>query len=222
MLNRFKNISWVLSALVFACCSDAEMNESGQASHQPLEHMNERLPLKEFLSWVIDEENGLTKKKKISDIDYKIAYLPAEQMAYMELKNEPYTEEKFNSTLQNYKNMSYFNFRIELNSQSGEVLKYNLNSAQHYSERINYLAFGMQKDIFMIQNGDTLFSGLYHFERIYDLAPYATVMLAFDDKKFKKENEFSIVFNDHLFNKGYIKYNYKPNQIIDLPNLAGI
>ena len=84
------------------------------------------------------------------------------------------------------------------------------------------MSFKMQNDIFIVQGNDTLYPGMYHFERIYEIAPFATVMLAFDDKKFKPENEFTVVYNDRLFNKGFIKYNYSPKQLIDLPNIPGV
>jgi hypothetical protein len=118
--------------------------------------------------------------------------------------------------------MSYFKFRIGKSEGTGELLKYNLSSAQEYTNRLNYISFEMQKDIFLIQDKDTVYPGLYHYERVFEVAPYATIVLAFDNEKFKPENEFTIVYNDRLFKKGYIKYNYKAGQLIDLPKISGV
>ena len=225
MLSKYSCfvLYFILFIFIGSGCNNQEDSVSdSKKSGKMLEHINDQLPLNEFVSWVADTKNELSKSKEITDIDYRICYLPAESMAYMELKNENFSQEQFKQSCKYYTDMSYFNFRIELKQGSGELLKYHLNSPQQYNDRINYMAFGMQKDVFLIQGKDTLYSGLYHFERIFEVAPYATVMLAFDNKKFKREKEFTIVFNDRLFNKGYIKYNYKSNQLIDLPKLSGI
>jgi len=209
--------------LLSACGGPDNAGRKGfSATAVELEHTNERLPMNEFLAWVANDENELAKTKELNEIQYKMCYLPKQTMAYMELKDEAYTNEQFMQACEHYSEMSYFNFRLALTEGSGELLKYGLGSAAEYNERVNYMAFKMQDDIFLIQGKDTLHPGLFHFERIYEVAPYATVMLAFDDKKFDKENEFTIVYDDQLFHKGYIKYNYRPKQLIDLPNLTGV
>ena len=222
-MNNWKNILLPVLALALAACGDRDRDRGGVSQGAvELEHSDEQLPVSEFMAWVAAEENDLAKTKELSEIQYKMCYLPQQTMAYMELKGEDYTEEQFKEACGHYSEMSYFNFRIQLTGGTGELLKYKLSSAGEYNERINYMAFKMQDDIFLVQGKDTLHPGLFHFERIYEVAPYATVMLAFDDKKFNKENEFTIVYEDRLFHKGYIKYNYKPKQLIDLPNLTGV
>lgn len=213
-----------MTVFFFGCKNSDEVSseESNVNEHATLQHTKTNLPLEQFVKWVADKENKLVRDKIISDINYQLAYLPCEYMAYTELKNENFTEEKFEEVKRNYEGMTYFKFRMEVNNGSGEVLKYNLSSGQQYNERINYMSFKMQKDIFLVQGRDTLLPGLFHYERIFELAPYATVMMAFDNEKFNPADEFTIVYNDHLFNKGYIKFNYKPKQLIDLPKITGV
>lgn len=221
-MNNRINIAFA-AAVLFCGCGNSE-NDSTATRFAPseLQNTDKQLPMNEFLSWVADTDNELAKTKELSEIQYKICYLPKQTMAYMELKNEAYTDAQFREACGHYSEMSYFNFRLELNGGSGELLKYKLSSAAEYNDRVTYMSFRMQNDIFLVQGKDTLHPGLFHFERIYEVAPYATVMLAFDDKKFSKDNEFTIVYDDKLFHKGYIKYNYRPKQLIDLPNLAGV
>ncbi len=200
--------------------ADNDLEKSMQ--HVSLSNTQKELPIEQFVKWVGDKENDLSKIKEISEMNYHLSYMPKECLTYMELKNTEFTKEQFDETKKHYEGMTYFNFRIELKGGQGELLKYNLSSPQQYNARINYMAFEMQKDIFLVQGKDTLPPGLFHFERIYEVAPFATVMLAFDNKKFDPNNEFTVVYNDRLFNKGYIKYNYKQKQLIDLPNLSGV
>lgn len=223
-MNKINQIlGFVLLTTLWSCSADtANETETVNDEHLSLSNTKTELPLEEFVKWVGDKQNDLSKSKEISEMKYHLTYVPKECMAFLELKDEAYTPEQFNNSLNSYKTMSYFNFRIELKDGKGELLKYNLTSPQQYTERINYVSFGMQKDIFLVQEKDTLLPGLYHFERTFDVAPFTTVMLAFDNEKFDPEKEFTIVYNDRLFNKGYIKYNYQPKQLIDLPNLSGV
>lgn len=224
-LNRFFYLFLILCFITTYGCNNSKevsSDENDTAELTVLQNANKNLPLEQFVKWATDKENKLVRDKKISEINYQLAYLPMESMAYIELKNQDITKEKFEETKKHYEDMSYFKFRIELIGGSGELLKYNLGSAQQYNDRISYMSFQMQKDVFLVQGQDTLSPGLFEFERIFEIAPYATVMFAFDKKKFKPENGFTIVYNDRLFKKGYIKYNYRPKQLIDLPNISGV
>jgi hypothetical protein len=212
----------LLSALILGCGNNAKDEEAKKNEHLQLLNTRKTLPMDQYVIWVRNTENDLSKIKEISDINYRLSYMPKEYMTYLELKNEKYTKEQFQKVEKNYSDMSYFNFRIELKEGQGELLKYNLSSAQQYNDRITYMSFEMQKDIILVQNHDTIYPGLFHFERIFEVAPYTTVMFAFDNKKFNPQNEFTVVYNDRLFKKGYIKYNYKPKQLIDLPNTPGV
>lgn len=213
----------ILTSFLCACSNDAmDQENENKNEHLSLSNTKTELPLEQFVKWVGEKDHDLSKTKDISEMSYHLSYMPKECMAYMELNKPNYTNEELEAVLNHYKEMTYFNFRIELKQAQGEILKYNLTSAQQYNERINYVSFQMQNDIYLVQGNDTLIPGLYHFERTFDVAPFMTVMLAFDNKKFNPEDEFTIVYNDKLFNKGFIKYNYKPKQLIDLPNLSGV
>jgi hypothetical protein len=224
-LSRFLCIfCFLFSAVLTSCKNDLvdSADENKAIGEYVLENANKNIPLEEFVRWATDKEHKLVKDKKISEINYQLAFIPMQSMAYLELKNDSITKKKFEEAENHYKEMSYFKFRIELIGGSGELLKYNLESNQQYSERINYMSFKMQKDIFLVQGRDTLSPGLFEFERIFEIAPYATVMFAFDKKKFSPESEFTIIYNDRLFKKGLIKYNYRPKLLIDLPNISGV
>lgn len=211
-------------ALITACQSDdAVIKKNGTATENtPLQNVGIEMPLIDFNAWIVAEENNLVKSKSISELNYKMSFVPKECMAFNELKGQEYTQEEFDEAITHYKDMSYFNFKIEVPKEQGELLKYNLSSPQQYNDRINYMSFRMQKDIILVQENDTLFPGIFHFERIFEIAPFATVMLAFDNSKINLEKEFTIIYNDQLFNKGYIKYYYQPNLLIDLPKINSL
>lgn len=227
VLNKKKHILFAISiGLLLVSCTNSDNEDqnsfSGSENNRQFSHVNEVLPIDDFVSFVKNEENDLVKEKQVSDIKFRMSFMPKECLAYLELKSDTENVNKLKETIKHYEGMSYFNLRLELESGEGELLKHNLSSAMQYEARVRYLSFEIQKDIFLIQGNDTISPGMYHFERIYEVAPYATIMLAFDDAKFKKDQDFTIVYNDKLFNKGLIKYYYKQNQLIDLPKISGV
>jgi len=45
-------------------------------------------------------------------------------------------------------------------------------------------------------------------------------MMAFDNSKFDEEKEFTLVYNDRLFEKGLVKFNYQNKQLVDVPKVV--
>jgi hypothetical protein len=224
-LTKFYNILllFLLSFVMAFSCHQKEASAStvevGEESEPPQNYTTKKMSVNEFISWCANENNKLSKVKTIADMAYKLSYLPTEAMAYLELRTEEYTAEKFQKTCKSYNQMTYFKFRIEALGGNGELLKYNLQSPQQYDYRVKYTSFDMQNDVYLVQGKDTLKPGLFQFERIFEAAPYGTAMFAFDNTLFNKNNEFTVVYNDKLFDKGFIKFNYKNKQLINLPNI---
>jgi len=214
-----------VTVVLIACQSDdvaIDKVESMNPEDVQLHNVGREMPLVEFNAWVLNTDNNLLKTKNVGEINYNLSFVPKEFMAFNELKGQEYNKEAFDVALSHYDGMSYFNFKIAIEEGQGELLKYKLSSAQQYNDRINYMSFKMQKDIFLIQGKDTISPGLFHFERIFEVAPFATVMVAFDNEKFDLQKEFTIVYSDKLFEKGFIKYYYQPKLLIDLPKINSL
>lgn len=227
MIRKFKIISFFTIVIItVASCRGKEikeqLNEESEESIEVKNHTNEQVTVQEYLMWCADKNNKLNKSKDIADLRFDLSYMPAPCMAYLELRTETYNFLKFQEACNHYSDMSYFNFKLEIIDGTGELLKYKLQSPSQYDQRVKYMSFDMQKDFCLVQGKDTLFPGLFHFERIFEVAPYSTVMVAFDNKQFNKESEFTIIYNDKLFEKGFVKFNYKNKQLINLPNISGL
>lgn len=207
----------------FSCNQETDrINSDTVTSEQELlrNYTDENVTVNEFVTWCADEDHKLNKVKEIADIRYTLSYLPSETMAFLELRKEEYDFSKFKKTSENYSEMTYFNFKVEVINGRIELLKHQLQSASQYEARVKYMSFEMENDIYLLQGKDTLHPGLFHFERIFEVAPYATVMFAFDNQKFNKDENFTIVYNDKLFEKGFVKFNYKTKQLINVPNIS--
>lgn len=227
-MKDLRFIFFILLTITFCNCKNKTIANIGEeygrsnSIHENLENAKKSYPVSEFVKWCSDSNNGLMQKKEVSEIEYKLSYLPSQSMAFIELRNEQYDMDKFNQVTSYYSEMLYFNFKMILKDNTGEFLKYRLQSPQQYDERVKYISFDMQNDFYIVQKGDTLRPGLYQYERVYEVAPLATIMMAFDKKKLDLAEEFTFVYNDKLFNKGFVKYLFTRKQLIDIPNIAGL
>lgn len=191
-------------------------------SHENLEFKKQNLSIDGFVTWLSDKQNHLNKEETVSAVSFNIMCLPKESMALIELNSEKYDFEKFKSICAHYEDLTYFKLKIEVAEFAGELLKYNLQSPSEYDQRVKYVSFYMQHDIYLVQNNDTIYPALYEMERVFNTAPFAVAMFGFDNDKFNTSEAFTIVYDDKLFNKGLIKFNYQNNQLIDIPNITGL
>lgn len=85
-------------------------------------------------------------------------------------------------------------------------IKYNLQNDAEFGERINYFSFGIQRDLKLVLEGDTIACSMHHFVRKYDLAPYLDIVAVFPVKtalfQSKKAVPGTFIYNDRIFNTG--------------------
>mgnify|MGYP000356640914 CR=1 FL=1 len=183
---------------------------------------NKEVPSKlkpvEYINWCEDQENELKQSKQIGDFTFSAFYQPHDYLAIKELnKGESVNSKEFEEKIKEYGEMTYCSFRLENSKTNGELLKTDLSSDQQYYGRLEYMSFKMQEDFKLIQGNDTLPCSMYHFERIYSLAPYATFVLGFP--KTDSKEDIKLWFHDKLFNNGIVILNFKTESIHNLPKL---
>ncbi len=171
-----------------------------------------------FVKWVEDGTHGLRKGRTFDNFIYTAQYKPWPYIICEEQRKEEIPDSIAKKRLKELNGMQYVDLKIELKEGGGELLKYKLQSPKEYESRINYFSFGMQKDIQLIEGGDTLPCLLFHFERVYNVAPYATFLLAFPLGKDTKADK-TLVFFDHGFNNGIIKFFFDGRDIKNVPQL---
>jgi len=226
-------------AIVFSSCSDTvEKNETSFL--QKIQNSifgsavktkkKEKLNVKEYVTRVEDAENGIKANKTIGNFTYSVLYKPYEYLALLELKKDSLTQQKIKEKTKEYDGYQYFTFRITSEKQTDELLKVNLKSENEYYARLEYFSFNMQNDIKLIEGTDTLNCVLFHFERIYGLAPYATFILGFpltetegriqDEKKEMIYTDKTILYTDKVFGGGNVYITIKAENLNSVPELV--
>lgn len=215
----------ILATLFFFSCqrgvgfiSDSSSSDSSGSPGNTDNRQNKLIP-SQYVSWVENKDNGLEKKKKIDDITYVAQYRPVPYIICQEERKDDIADSLVKRRSGELNGMQYLNLKIEV--PQGELLKYKITSRAEYDERVNYFSFGMQKDIQLVDGKDTLPCVLFHYERIYDVAPYGIFLMAFPKGKSTGADK-TLIFSDNQFNKGIIKFHFDSKNIENVPQLQTI
>lgn len=179
----------------------------------------------QYVNWINDQEiNSLTKKKEIGEVNFQMKYLPAEFMISNELRKKDVTQQELDSLLPDYEGMEYFELRISIDDFNDETAKYGVYDMTEYQQRIVYMSFAMQDDLSVAINGDKeVPCKLFHFERTYGVAPYATFLFGFSKQDMGEGvEERTVILNDNLFNKGLVKFHWHTAEIKNVPKIQVI
>ncbi len=215
-----------LLSLIVSCNDNSRGNSATQTTDvEALSGVSKNADIlepKAYVAWVQTLENGLKRDKAFEDITFSVQYKPLEYIVCMEERKIRIEDSIIKRKVNELSDMQYFDLKISLNEGSGELLKYKLSSPQQYSERVNYFAFGLQKDIVLVESNDTLPCALYHFERAYDAIPSSTFLLGFSLDKNKQSESKTIIIYDRTFNKGMIKIAFDKHNLQKIPKLKTI
>jgi len=208
-----RNWMYILPLLICSCnAKDKVVDDSKSAASI----QNEIMSPVALVTWS-EQVNHQTKTQQIGEHTYTLTHVSPEYLAIHELGAEA-TSKQIDSLKSDYSQMEYFKLKIEVAEFSDELLKYNLESATQYDERVRYCSFGISNDLSMVCGEQTVKCGLNQFERAFNAAPFVTVMLAFPKTDSKKD--VTVVFDDHLFNKGLIRFTYAAEEFCAFPKLG--
>lgn len=170
----------------------------------------------EFVEWTGEEENGLCRTKEIDDIRYTVSYIPREQMALLEAGTDA-TPEEWNKVLNAKGDMQYFKLIYQLTESNQDILKYNLYDETEYFSRTNYLAFGIDKDVYLKSGKEQLPCRLHQFTPHYGISPKAEVVFAFD--KTDSTQNITLVLEDELFGSGILQFEFTAEDLNNIPTI---
>ena len=170
-----------------------------------------------YMNWIAEEAEELQVERQMGAFVYKLRYLPVEQQV-LSYVDDLEDHKALKSELEKRTGNLTFQILIETLDKSFPVLKYGLSDAQGYRERMDYLLKEMKRDIFLIRDGDSLAPALFHFEQTYDLAPYVSCLVSFEDPKIAGDDQV-LLFNDQHFGSGPIKFPFSQQKIALLPQL---
>lgn len=142
--------------------------------------------------------------QKIDDISFTSTEVPIQ---YYLLKDEG-TEDlfKIDSIYNANKTERIIEFTFEQKDEK-DLLNEDFTSIS-YENGIKYLSFEIDKDFYVVTSKkDTIKCSGVNYERNFKVAPYQKIMLFFSG--IDPKEEIQLVYNDKLFKKGIIKFQFK-------------
>ena len=142
--------------------------------------------------------------QKIDDISFTSTEVP---LQYYLLKDEG-TEDlfKIDSIYHANKTERIIEFTFEQMDEK-DLLDEDFTSIS-YENGIKYLSFEIDKDFYVVTSKkDTIKCSGVNYERNFKVAPYQKIMLFFSG--IDPKEEIQLVYNDKLFKKGIIKFQFK-------------
>jgi hypothetical protein len=233
----------VLGVLFYSCeAADASVDTSNQKDYMVKESYNissgvpvtKELDLTigemdlnpvQYVNWVNEQEvNSLTKTREIGEINFQLKHLPIEFMISNELRKKDVSQTEIDSLLPQYSGMEYYELRISVDDFYDETAKYGVTDMVMYQQRIAYMSFTMQNDLTVeLSGGKEVPCQLFHFERTYGVAPYATFLFGFSKEAMGEGiEERTVVLNDNLFNKGLVKFYWHSTELENVPQIQVI
>lgn len=170
---------------------------------------------KDYISYLEDEENGLTRKNEINHWQYTLQYEPRDLILLRENKVGDLSRTKeLDGTL-------HFKFQFRYLDAGVHPLKINIKSMEEYNQRLNYFLNQAQKDFTIEYQNTELHPIGYLFETQFGLVPYETINLIFalPDGEKSLTHPFEFKYVDHCFGNGIIKYSFNPNAFEKVPKL---
>jgi hypothetical protein len=223
----FLSIAFCILGLVITSCS---WNYEQESQNRLVVHQDK---LKAILSDTLSSaesglrfaqqfEHAFSQKKTINDFVFEAEYQPHLIIALKNKSGLDTTNKSIKCMVQDYSNLHYVTFSIENKKFKSELLRYELSSAQEYSDRITYYSFNSQKESYIIENdNDTLRGAFVHFERTFDVSPKLNITFVFERKSHLPIQKLNFVFDDIVFNNGKIEFEFDYKTISTL-NAEGL
>lgn len=143
----------------------------------------------------------------INDINYTATEVP---LQYYLLKNTGGNTQKVDSIYKANDRERIVEIEFEHSNQSDLLLEEYTNKS--YDDAVKYMAFTIQKDFMVVtQSNDSINCAGVLFERNFKVAPFKRALLYFNN--INPNDNIKLVYQDHLFGNGIIKFDFKGNPI---------
>lgn len=143
------------------------------------------------------------------DLVFRMKKIPTELYVSKEMPGA--SSDVIDSAVADLNGEQVFYFELEETMRQDLLKKYH---ADHFDQAVSYLSFDISNDFMILTaDGDTLTPSFTMYERNFHLAPYERVLIDFVGLD---ENEaFELVYRDHLFGKGEVRFQFPNQQFID-------
>ena len=178
----------------------------------------------DYVQWVQDEKNPLTKTKSIDGFEFTAQYRPVLYQAIQELKATGKLQTaSIQTKAKEYEGLRTFIFRIATSDHKTDVLKADIATPQEYYKKLQYFTSSMQNDFLLVVGRDTVRSAFVNFERTYSASPFSTFTVAFDtpqNKDHKENIPLTLIYQDQILGTGPVHISFSASDFNHTPQLS--
>jgi hypothetical protein len=169
----------------------------------------EYLSEKELSTFIIDEDNGLSKSIISNDIKVTVTYRPTDLLASQELRTFPeVTAQQILDARVKYQDHYYF--LVSLSRSNNELIIPSSQGLSSFSDLLNTISFHMADIAKLTTSGqDTIPVADYIYNRTFGMSNSTDLLFVFE--KPKTQNHRSISFNLDEFGVGIGKQSFEFN-----------
>lgn len=171
-----------------------------------------------YLQKANSDNSPLVQSHHFDDVLMEVSYRPAAYMATSQLVKSNVERIDFEEVKKDFASTSNYNLKIE-NLNGGAIMKGIANDAMQYQDLVQYLSFGIQNDLYMGNENDTIPCAFVHFERNYDVAPFLNVQFGFNMEEFEMGDEWFVMFDADRFRLGPLYYRFEYTEKFENPSL---
>lgn len=194
-------ITYLLFSLIFfISCSHSNTSESAKEAELV------ELSRGDYLEY-FEKNADLVQKKEIGEVEFKCHHIPLELL--IDSKRKSMTESQIELLRTKSDSILFFQLSISPTKESNQSIFGLVSSGISEEDFFNYLNFNYDKDIYLVENNDTLSCSTYIFERSYNLSRDLKFLIGFSGKGFRNSDLKTIVISDPFFDCGIIKFAYE-------------
>jgi len=167
-----------------------------------------------YVKWVEAEKNGLKIIQEKDDFEFTLQFTPTTYRALLEIGAAEFSGVDLDRKVAELEGLQYFTLKLKRKGRQ-DLLDYQLNGFDR-SQNHHYLAFGIQKQLKLMQNENELPCVLHHYQGPMGVAPYHTILLAFENSPAFKGDKV-LIYQDDQFSGEILKFSIKESALKNIP-----
>lgn len=169
----------------------------------------------ELTGFVLDEENGLYKKRESNGVLIELQIHPNDLIVSQEIEGMNYRPSQVDSIRKKLDSIIYFKLSLSRNGQ--EAINLFADDEPRFKRGIDYLSGGINEDLKLVQNNDTTDVQGTMYMRSYGMSKASKLLVAF--KRDKSNEAVTFLYNDSFFNTGLNKFDFRVSDLKNIPTL---
>ncbi len=181
----------------------------------------------DYQKWVANESNQLKKVKRVNGLNLSAQYLPADYLAFQELKRDNATIDSVNykSARRNYQCGLTFRVMLEPQQKGVNLLHHKVSNTAEYGARVNALSFDIDRFIGMTIGDRTYTPVLSNYEGYNELNNRLIFTTVFQPEEFAcgvfqaDTDKITLTFDDPFWSTGVNNFTYGTSILTDVPQI---